>query len=187
MQVIPRKKHSRAPSISTPAGKVASSQQLHFPTHSQSKSPQEKQQSQTVYPWSAHASPFGQSPPPFLRDSHALSTSATAASELFLFGGYVHSSGSPSNDLYVISTRYYSTTLLQTSGDVPSPRFGHRAMLTNTTFLVWRAKPTNITLLIWGGKTDFSSQDKQNQRNDDSFYLLNLGTSELFHVKIRSS
>ena len=138
-------------------------------SQSHMQSPQEKKQSQpvSVCPWSAHAHPFGQSPSPFLRDSHALSTSATAAGELFLFGGYVHGSRSPSNDLYVISTRDFSTTLLQTSGDVPSPRFGHRTVLTST------------ILLVWGGMTNFRDQIMQNQALDDSLHLLNLGTSEL--------
>src|SRR5712691_7937826 len=49
------------------------------------QSPQGKQRSQPVYPWSAHAPPLGQSPSPFLRHAHALSPSATAAGELFLF------------------------------------------------------------------------------------------------------
>jgi hypothetical protein len=75
----------------------------------------------------------------------------------------------------VISTRDFSTTLLETSGDVPSPRFGHCAVLNST------------ILLIWGGKTDFSDQNAQNQSHDDSLYLLNLGTLGLFHVKTRSS
>jgi hypothetical protein len=163
----------KGPSTSAPASGLASSQvtqKQHFPTNSQSQSqshlqsPQEKQQSQPVYPWSAHAPPFGQSPSPFHRNAYALSTSATAASELLLFGGYVHRSRSPSNDLYVISTRDFSTTLLQTSGDVPNPRYGHCAVLTNT------------ILLIWGGMTN---QNKQNQALDDSLYLLNLGTSDL--------
>jgi Galactose oxidase, central domain len=182
----PRKKHSEDPSTLVPASglRVAScqvTQQLQFqvPTYSlspsQSDSPQEKQQSQPVCPWSAHAPPFEQSPSPFLRDAHALSTSATAASGLFLFGGYVHISESPSNDLYVISTRDFSTTLVQTSGDVPSPRFAHDAALTGT------------TLLIWGGWTDFNDQNAQEQGHDDSLYLLNLGTSDLFDVKTRSS
>jgi Galactose oxidase, central domain len=176
-----KKKHS--PSVSAPADGLASyqlAQQLQSPTNSQShlQSPQERQQSQPVSPWSAHAPPFGQSPSPFLRNAHALSASATAAGELFLFGGYVHSSESPSNDLYVISTRDFSTTLLQTSGDVPNPRYGHRSVLTSTTFL------------IWGGtaaRTNVSDQNAQNQSDDDSFHLLNLGTSDRFHVKTRSS
>jgi Galactose oxidase, central domain len=171
-----KKRHSEAPTTSVAAtGRgLASSQvaqQPWFPTNWQSQS----QRSWPVCPWSAHAPLLGQSPSPFLRDSHALSTSATAAGELFLFGGYLHRSPTPSNDLYVISTRDFSTILLQTSGDIPSPRYGHRAVLTST------------TLLIWGGRTDFSAQNAQNQNNDDSFYLLNLGTSGLFGVKTRSS
>ena len=165
---------------------VASSQvtqQLQFqvPTYSQSQSqshlysPQEKRQSQHLctMAWSAHAPRLqvGQPPSPFLRQFHALSTSATATGELFLFGGYVHKSWSPNNDLYAISTRDFSTTLLQTSGDVPSPRYGHHAVLTST------------TLLIWGGRTDFRDQNAQNQNNDDSFYLLNLRTSYFFNGK----
>jgi Kelch motif len=130
--------------------------------------------SQPVYPWSAHSPPFGLSPSPFPRHSHALSTSATAAGELYLSGGYVQGSKTLSNDLYVISTQSFSATLLQTSGDVPSPRFKHRAVLTSTTFL------------IWGGVVDFDFENSQNRKYDDSFYLLNLGTSDPFHVKTRS-
>ena len=171
-----KKRLSEASSISVPSSEPTSSQRLQFPINSPSQlqlqsplqSPQEKQPSQSVCAWSAHAPPFGHAPSPFLRESHALSTSATAAGELFLFGGYVHRSRSPSNDLYVISTQDFSTTLLKTNGDVPSPRYGHRAVLTST------------TLSIWGGKTDsdFNGRNAQNQ-SDDSFYLLNLGTSDL--------
>jgi hypothetical protein len=77
----------------------------------------------------------------------------------------------------VISTRDFSTTLLQTSGDIPNPRYGHRAVLTGT------------TLLISGGMTDssLSAQNAQNQSNDDSLYVLNFGMSDLFDVKTRFS
>jgi Galactose oxidase, central domain len=179
-----RKKHSDPPSTSAPSGLASSessqvTQQLQFPTNSQSQShlqsAQEKQQSQPVYPWSAHAPPFGQSPSPFLRDAHALSTSPTVTGELFLFGGYVDRARKPDNDLYVFSTQDFSTTPLQTKGDVPSPRYAHRAVLTST------------TLIIWGGRTISSKQNAQHQSNDDSFYLLNLGTSDLLNVKTRSS
>jgi hypothetical protein len=160
-----------------------SSHQLQFPTnsHSQSQSllqsPQEKQQLQPVSPWSAHASPSRQSPSPFLRHTHSLSTSATAVGELFLFGGYMGTASfkSPSNDLYVFSTRDFSTTLLQTSGDVPGPRYGHCAVLTST------------TLLIWGGATNHGNRNAPLESNDDSLYLLNLGTTDLFDVKTCSS
>jgi hypothetical protein len=170
------RKKKPSPSNPVPVNGLASQsqagQQLQFPTKSQSsqshsQSPQQTQQSQSVHPWSAHVPPFGQSPSPFPRCAHTLSTSATAAGGLFLFGGIRHKSRR--NDLYVISTLDFSTTLLQTSGDVPDPRFGHCAVLTNT------------ILLIWGGITNISSNDWQS--DDDSFYLLNLGTSDLFHLK----
>jgi Galactose oxidase, central domain len=181
MSFFSPKKHSSAPSTSAPARGLASSQVIQRRTNSQPQSqseshlqsPLKKRQSQPVGPWSAYTPPFGQSPSPFLRDAHALSTSATAAGELFLFGGLAHSR-SPSNDLYVISTQDFSTTLLQTSGDVPSPRYGHRAVLTST------------ILLIWGGTKNLSGEKSEHQ-SSDSFYLLNLGTSEPFDVKTRSS
>ena len=148
------------------ASQSQATQQLQFPTKSQSHShsPQERQQSQLIYPWSAHA-PLGQSPSPFPRYGHALSTTATAAGELFLFGGYANNS--TQNDLYVFSTRDFSTTLLHTSGGHPIPRAGHGAALTST------------VLVIWGGATSFVSQNVLNRDLDDSFYLLNLGTSDL--------
>ena len=166
------KRHS--PSNSASANQLASqsqaSQQPQFPTksQSQSRSAQQTQQSQPVCPWSAHAPPSGQSSSPFFRGAHSLSTSATATGELFLFGGYMHSSNSLSNDIYVISTRNFSTTLLPTSGDIPSPRYGHRAVF------------TKAVLLIWGGAgMSFRNLVKQNQDLDDSLYLLNLGMSDL--------
>ena len=69
--------------------------------------------------WSAHASKSGPSRSPF-----PLNDIATAAGELFLFGGYL--SQFASSDVYVFSTRDFSTTLLQTSGEVPTPRYAHR-------------------------------------------------------------
>jgi len=150
-------------SAAAPASGLASSQvtqQLQFPTNAQSH-----------LQWSAHAPPSGQSLSPLLRDSHTLSTSASAE-ELILFGGFVNRSLSPSNDLYVISTRDFSTTLLKTSGDVPSPRYGHAAVFTG-----------NI-LLIWGGFA--RQQNAPEQTNDDSFYLLNFGTSDLFDFQTHS-
>jgi hypothetical protein len=167
-----KKEHS--PSTSSPANGLASqfqaSQQLQFPTksqsHSHSQSPQQTQQSQPLYPWSAHTPPSGQLPSPFSRYLHALSTTATAAGELFLFGGKTHCDDRKHNDLYVISTRDFSANLLQTSGVVPKPRYGHRAVLTS-----------NI-LLIWGGVTNFDAQVLRHQALDGSLYLLDLGTSD---------
>jgi len=70
----------------------------------------------------------------------------------------------PSSDLYVFSTRDFSATLLQTSGEVPTPRFAHSAAIIGT------------TLLICGGIPNLN--DKYGL-NHDSLYLLNLGTSDL--------
>jgi hypothetical protein len=169
------RKKNHSSSNSGPANGLASqsrpSPQPRFPTESQSRSRQQTQQSEPLYPWSAHAPTSGQRPSPFPRRLHALSTTATAGGELFLFGGFVQGSRSANNDLYVISTRNLSTTPLRTSGDIPSPRYGHHAVLTSN------------TLLIWGGTTNST----RHQNDDDSFYLLNLGTSDHFHVKTRSS
>ena len=69
------------------------------------------------------------------------------------------------NDLYVFSTRNFSMASLQTSGVKPSPRYGHGAAL------------TSAGLLIWGGISSFDEGRGQGQGQDDSLYLLNLGTS----------
>ncbi|KAI0283607.1 hypothetical protein BGY98DRAFT_1093710 [Russula aff. rugulosa BPL654] len=156
-----KKKHSLPPSTSpVPTNELALL-----------ASSQENQQPQPVCPWFAHSptfGPFGRSQSPFLRHFHTLSTSTTAG-ELFLFGGYVHSSRLRSDDLYVISTRDFSTKRLQTSGDDPSPRYGHRAVLTST------------TLLIWGGMT---FQYGQYQSDDDSFYMFDLASREWTRIVV---
>jgi hypothetical protein len=135
------------------------------------QSPQQTQQSQHLHPWSAHTPASGQLPSPFSRYLHALSTTATAADELFLFGGKTHDDDSKHNDLYVISTRDFSATPLQTSGAVPNPRYGHRAVLTGT------------ILLIFGGVTNFNDQVLRHQALDGSLYLLNLGTSDFWLLR----
>ena len=122
---------------------------------------QSTQQPQVVCTWSAHIPQSGSSPLPFPRHGHTLTATATATDELFLFGGYVDSR--PSSDLYLFSTRDFSTTLLQTSGEVPGPRFAHGGALIGT------------TLLICGGTT----LGHNDVLNYDSLYLLNLGTSHL--------
>ena len=121
---------------------------------------QSTKQPRLVCTWSAQAQ-SGPSPSPFPRDGHSLTAIETAAGKLFLFGGYVRDRAS-SSDLYVISTRDFSTTLLQTSGEVPTARFAHRAALIGT------------TLLICGGKQNVN----ESVPNRDSLYLLNLGTSD---------
>jgi hypothetical protein len=125
------------------------------------QSHQQNQQPKLVCTWSVHTTSQS-GPSPFPRNRHTLTTTATAACELFLFGGYVH--GSASSNLYVFSTRDFSTTLLQTGGEIPVPRAAHGAALVGT------------TLLICGGKT---SSGDENVLNHDSLYLLNTGTSDL--------
>jgi hypothetical protein len=110
-----------------------------------------------VCTWSAHAPQTGSSSSAFPRYGYTLTATATAVGEFLLFGGCTH--GRASSDVYVFSTRDFSTTLLQSSGEVPTPRSAHGAALICT------------TLLICGGYDGVS--------NDDSVYLLNLGTSDL--------
>ena len=144
-------------------------QPLPYTSQSTSQSHQQNQQLQPVCTWSAHAPPFGPSPSPFPRSSHALTAAATAAGELFLFGGYAQASAR--NDLYVFSTWDFSTTLLETSGEVPSPRTSHSTALAGN------------NLLVWGGITNFKDRNLPNQQQDGSLYILNLGTSYLFLSK----
>ena len=119
-------------------------------------------QPRPVCTWSAYAPQSGPSKSPFPRCYHALSTTATAAGELFLFGGFIHTTSS--DDLYLISTRDASTTLLETSGEVPSPRLRHASTRFGT------------VLLIWGGATNFNDQGQIIGPYDDSLYMLNIGT-----------
>ena len=138
-------------------------------------------------PWSVHhlnllpptllsksAPPSGLSPSPFPRFGHALSATASATGELFLFGGFVD--GSARNDSYAFSwwelSATLSATLLQTSGEVPSPRLRHAGALFGT------------VLLIWGGATNVSDQGEISGPYDDSLYLLNIGTSDLFMSRL---
>jgi len=70
----------------------------------------------------------------------------------------------------MISTRDFSATLLKTSGDVPSPRYGHCAAFTSTTLLILGGMVTSVTGI----------RRKKKEGYDDSLYLLNLGTSDIF-------
>src|SRR6266478_4325807 len=137
-----------------------------MPLFSRKKKNHSPSNSRPVYPWSAHA-PLGKSKSPFPRYCHTLSTTATSTGELFLFGGRRH--GSNCNDLYMFSTRDFSTSLLRTSGETPSPRYAHGAALTST------------LLLVWGGFTNFSGKhlELQCRVHDSSLYFLNLGKSDL--------
>ena len=137
-------------------------------------------------PWSVHylnllprtvlsksARPSGPSPSPFPRFGYTLSATASASGELFLFGGYL--GGSASKDSYAFLwwdlSATLSATLLQTSGEVPSPRLRHAGARFDT------------VLLIWGGATNVSDQGEIIGPYDDSLYLLDIGTSSLFDAK----
>ena len=133
-----------------------------MPFFSRKKPP--TQPPEPVCTWCAHAPQSGSSGSPFPRYDHSLTATATAAGELFLFGGYV-SDSTTSDDLYVISTRDFTATLLQTTGEVPTPRRAHGAALIGT------------TLLIYGGTIGYSIA--KNALSSDSLCLLNLGTSDV--------
>ena len=117
--------------------------------------------------WSAHAPQSGPSPLPFPRSSFTLTATATptVTGEFFLFGGFIgHVNRCASSDLYLFSTRDFSTTLLQTRGEIPTPRALHGAAVIGT------------TLLICGGTMN---SGEQYVLNHDTLYLLDLGTSDL--------
>ena len=116
-----------------------------------------------VRTWSAHAPQPGPSPSPFSLCGHTLTATATATGEFLLFGGFINNR--TRSNLYVFSTRDLTATLLQTSGEVLTPRWAHGAALIGT------------TLLIFGGSNTNSSD--QNALNSDSLCLLNLGTSDI--------
>lgn len=151
-----------------PQGQIAPGQQQ----------PQQQQQ-RTAFPWSQRrlilpppvtipksgvAPPTTPSPSPFPRYGHALPATATATGEVFLFGGLVRET--VRNDLYLFSTRDLSATLLQTAGEIPSPRVGHASALVGS------------VLIVWGGDTKTNSKAKPGDKQDDGLYLLNLGTAK---------
>ncbi|KAH9937238.1 uncharacterized protein B0H18DRAFT_1113097 [Fomitopsis serialis] len=144
---------------------------------------QQQQQQRPAYPWSQRrlllpppvtipkpgvAPPTNPSPSPFPRYGHALPATATATGELFLFGGLVRET--VRNDLYLLSTRDLSATLLQTAGEVPSPRVGHASALVGS------------VLIVWGGDTKTSGKAKPGDKQDDGLYLLNLVSREWTRV-----
>lgn len=153
-------------------------------SQSSSDSSPREQQPPRPEPWSVQhlnllhqtslntSAPSRQSPSPFPRFGHALSATASAAGGLFLFGGVVDDSAS--NDLYMFSwwklSATLSTTLLQTSGEVPSPRIKHACARIGNVLLTCGGI-TGITegVIIWP--------------QDDSLYLLDIGTLDLLTLR----
>lgn len=177
---------SAQPSPSQPQGSAQSLQQQQSQSQAspqrdpgQQPPPQQQQQQQqqrTAYPWSQRRlllpppvtlpkpgvqPPTQPSPSPFPRYGHALPATATATGELFLFGGLVRDV--VRNDLYLFSTRDLSATLLQTAGEIPSPRVGHASALVGS------------VLIVWGGDTKTNGRAGRSDKQDDGLYLLNLG------------
>jgi hypothetical protein len=160
------------------------------PQSQQQPPPQASQhpQQRPAYPWSARrlllpppliipkpgvAASNSPSPSPFPRYGHALPATATSSGELYLFGGLVRETAR--NDLYLFSTRDLSATLVQTGGEIPSPRVGHASAIVSS------------VLIIWGGDTKTDPSSDQSEKQDDGLYLLNLGAFILIVQKNHTS
>lgn len=116
-----------------------------------------------VLPKPGVAPPSSPSPSPFPRYGHSLPATPTPNGDLYIFGGLVRDAAR--NDLYLFSSRDSSATLLQTAGEIPSPRVGHASALVSN------------VLIVWGGDTKAESKARQSDKEDDGLYLLNLGMS----------
>ena len=81
---------------------------------------------------------------------------------MFLFGGLV--GDQLTNDLYLFSVTALSATLLNTVGEVPSPRVGHVSAVTGS------------SLIVWGGDTNDNVRSTTGQK-ENSLYVLNLSRS----------
>jgi Galactose oxidase, central domain len=97
-----------------------------------------------------------------------MSTTTEASDNLFLFGGLVGET--LRNDTYSFSTRYLSATLLQTTGEPPTPRVGHASALYGN------------VLVVWGGDTNINPNLVPDELNtakaDNALYLLDLSVSQ---------
>ncbi|KZT52545.1 hypothetical protein CALCODRAFT_487056 [Calocera cornea HHB12733] len=105
------------------------------------------------------------SPLPFPRYGHSLPLTSSTTGDLFLFGGLV--ADSVRNDLYMINARELSATLVETVGEVPAPRVGHKSALVSS------------VLIVWGGDT----KKEEGDGLDEMLYLLNLNTREWHRVQ----
>lgn len=118
------------------------------------------------------------------RYGHSVPLTATPTGELFVFGGLVQDevkddlwvmSGFWNPDATVNSAGRRSTkemgvkaALMETTGDAPGPRVGHKSALVSS------------VLIVWGGDT----LAKEGDRNDDGLYLLNLSTRDWTRVSV---
>lgn len=155
----------------------ANAQSTQQPPSTRPEQPREPsaEQQRVAYPWSQRRlllppsitrprqgppQPSTPSPSPFPRYGHSLPATATANGEFFLFGG--SSPETVRNDLYLFSAHDVSAVLLQTDGDIPSPRVGHASALVGS------------VLIIWGGGTKTGSKAEPADNQDDGLYMLNL-------------
>ena len=132
-----------------------------------------------VFPQPGVRPPAYPSPSPFPRFGAASPVIATPTGELFILGGLV--GGQIRNDLYMISVTApplppssqtsallsISATLLQTEGEIPTPRVGQRCAMVGS------------VLIVWGGDSRSATRSRAmvsaGERLDDGLYLLNLG------------
>ncbi|CEL57233.1 Tip elongation aberrant protein 1 OS=Schizosaccharomyces pombe (strain 972 / ATCC 24843) GN=tea1 PE=1 SV=1 [Rhizoctonia solani AG-1 IB] len=116
--------------------------------------------------------------PPLPRYGHSVPLVATPGGDIFVFGGLVKDQ--VKDDLWMLrgvwgpdaGTRRATkemgvvASLLETTGDAPGPRVGHKSALVSS------------VLIVWGGDT----LAKEGERNDDGLYLLNLTTRDWTRV-----
>ncbi len=72
----------------------------------------------------------------------------------------------PRNDVFALSVQdNYAVRLLETFGDIPSPRFGHACVVVGN------------AVIVWGGDTRTGHETESVCSLDSSLYVLNVGLS----------
>jgi hypothetical protein len=105
----------------------------------------------SLIPVSGATAPTTLSPSPLPRIGFALC--ANSSGDLYLFGGG-RTATVNRNDLYLYSTFENTATLLETSGDIPSPRYRPASAMYGG------------DLIVWGGRSG--------TEHDDNLYMLDL-------------
>ncbi|KIY66021.1 hypothetical protein CYLTODRAFT_399414 [Cylindrobasidium torrendii FP15055 ss-10] len=156
------------------------------PSQPQAPPAQQPQRPAPSFPWSVRRlaiapptllnrsgtpSPTATSVSPFPRYGHALPATCTHTGDLYLFGGLVRGD-TVTNDLFLFNTRDYTSTLIQTEGEIPSERVGHAS-----------AVVSNV-LIVWGGDTKSSPRSQPTDKLDAGLYLLNLASKEWTFVTV---
>ncbi|ORY76628.1 hypothetical protein BCR37DRAFT_361630 [Protomyces lactucae-debilis] len=110
------------------------------------------------YPWSSRKL---SNLNPFPRYGHATNALAGKEGGIYIFGGLVKEHAKA--DLWIIETAGLQASQVATTGDRPSPRVGHAALLVGNAFIVF------------GGDTK-QNGDNAGGDNDENLYLLNTST-----------